>query len=194
MYYNVPSMRASSFVCLLPFLLVLPAGATSVPRLSFEAMTDRSELVLSGQITRSWTDWDAEHKFIWTHHEIAVSSAQKGAPGSTVIVSEPGGMIGDLGMSVAGSVAYAPGDHVAVFLERMPNGYLRTAGWGQGKYTVDKMGRLHGDGSLAGIDVLTAQSGPASGTSIRSLDGMTVAEFRARVAARVQSHRQRGKQ
>ncbi len=176
------------------FWIVSPAGATSVPRLSFEAMTDRSELVLSGEITRSWTDWDSEHKFIWTHHEVAVLSSQKGAPASTVVFSEPGGVVGNRGMAIAGSVAYRAGDRVVVLLERMPNGYLRTTGWGQGKYSLDKAGRLHADESLHGTEVLNAQTAPPSETSLRSLDGMSVTELRARVAARVRSQRQARKQ
>jgi hypothetical protein len=36
-------------------LFAITASATSVPRLTFEEMTDRSELVVSGQITRTWS-------------------------------------------------------------------------------------------------------------------------------------------
>jgi hypothetical protein len=171
-------------------LISLTAGATSVPSLTFEELTDRSELILAGRITRSWSDWDGGHQFIWTHYELIVSTVQKGAPGSTAIVSEPGGVVADRGMAVAGSVAYRPGDQVAVFLERMPNGYLRTAGWGQGKYTVDKTGRLHAD--IHGIEVVRAdqKSAVARGTSLRMLDGIGIGEFRARVAARVTTQHQ----
>src|SRR5882762_8579323 len=93
-------------VCIIPlFLWLVPgAGATSVPALSFEELTDHSQLIVAGEVTRTWTAWDANHKFIWTHHELNVASAQKGAAGSTVVVSEPGGVVGDRGMAIAGSV------------------------------------------------------------------------------------------
>ena len=129
-------------------LMILPqALATSVPSLTFDELTDRSEVIVAGRITRSWSDWDSERKFIWTHYELSVSSVHKGAARTAVTVSEPGGVVGGRGMRIAGSVEYSPGDQVAVFLQRMPNGYLRTAGWGQGKYLVDKAGHLHA-GSL----------------------------------------------
>ena len=46
---------------------VLVAGATSVPILTFDELAGHSELIVAGEITRSWTGWDGEHKFIWTH-------------------------------------------------------------------------------------------------------------------------------
>jgi hypothetical protein len=160
-----------------------------VPSQTFEELTDHSEMVVGGQITRSWSAWDSEHKFIWTHYELRVSSTQKGRPGAAVEFSEPGGEVGDRGMSVAGSVEYRPGDQVAVFLQRMPNGYLRTTGWGQGKYIVDKTGHLHAELSQRGTEIVQAnqavKSKPAAGTSLRTLDGISIGELGRRVAARV---------
>jgi hypothetical protein len=172
----------------IPLLIASHAAATSVVGLSFEELVDHSELIVSGQITRSWSDWDSEHKFIWTHYELSVSNSHKGAAGSTVVVSEPGGVVGIQGMNIAGVVAYQPGDRVLVFLQRMPNGYLRTTGWSQGKYTVDNSGRLHAETSLRGLEVIGVQRGAVStsaATPLRSLEGMTEAELRARIAARL---------
>jgi hypothetical protein len=169
--------------------IVSNAAATSVPSLTFEELTDHSELIVSGQITRSWADWDTEHKFIWTHYELSVSGTQKGTPKSTVVLSEPGGIVGLQGMDVAGANVYQTGDRLLVFLQRMPNGYLRTTGWSQGKYIVDNTGRLHAEASLRGPEVLSAQKGAAVATPLRSLEGMTVAELRERVAARLQQQR-----
>jgi hypothetical protein len=176
-------------------LVILPqAVATSVPSLTFNELTDRSEVIVAGRITRSWSDWDSERKFIWTHYELSVSSVHKGAARIAVTVSEPGGVVGGRGMSIAGSVEYSPGDQVAVFLQRMPNGYLRTAGWGQGKYLVDKTGHLHADGSLRGTEIVDTdrrdKSSVVAGTSRRALEGISIGQFRARVLARVTPERQ----
>jgi hypothetical protein len=167
-------------------------SATSVPSLTFEELTDQSELVVSGQITRSWSEWDSSHKFIWTHHELSVEATQKGSPASTVVVSEPGGTVADRGMVIAGSVDYKVGEQVAVFLQRMPNGYLRTTGWAQGKYSVDQAGHLHAQARLRDLEIVSVNSAKpvdARGESIRSLDGITVAELRSRVAAHLASQR-----
>jgi hypothetical protein len=170
----------------LSLLFALRLSATIIPSLTFEQMTDQSELVVQGQVTRSWSDWDSEHKYIWTHYEIAVAGTQKGRAAATVVVSEPGGAVGDKAMSIAGVVGYAPGEQVAVFLQRMPNEYLRTTGFGQGKFAVDKTGHLHA-AAMRGMEVVEVgkkTTGPI-GTSLRNLEGISVGELKTRVAARV---------
>jgi hypothetical protein len=162
------SLRWGGVACGL--FLAVAAHATSVPRLSFEELTDRSEVIATGQITRAWSDWDVPHSYIWTHYELAVASAWKGKPASTVIISEPGGIVGGIGMSVEEAVSYKAGDQVLVFLERMPNGYLRTTGWGQGQYRLDQRGSLHASESLRGMT---------------TLEGRTVSDISTRIAARV---------
>lgn len=166
-------------------LWLTAASATSVPSLSFEELTDRSETIVAGQINRAWADWDAEHKYIWTHYELAVTSVLKGSPAGTVVVSEPGGVVGLHALTIAGAPAYYAGEKVVVFLQRMPNGYLRTTGWAQGKFTVDTAGILHADGPASRLTVVDTNGRP-SGTSLRALNGITVAQLRGLVAARLQ--------
>ncbi len=120
----------------LAILLFPAARATSIPRLSFEQLTDASEVIASGEVTQSWAAWDAEHKYIWTHYRLSVSDVARGTRVSSLEFAEPGGALGDVSMMIPGTVTYAVGDRVAIFLARMPNGYLRTTGWAQGKYTL----------------------------------------------------------
>jgi hypothetical protein len=130
-------------------------------------------------------DWDNDHRNIWTHYELAVSSVHKGAAGATVALSEPGGVSGGFRESIAGAVTYNPGDKVLVFLQRMPNGYLRTTGWAQGKYAIDSAGRVHASAALADIELTPGRS--VSASAPLSLDGLTETELGARVVARVRS-------
>jgi hypothetical protein len=161
-------------------LFTFAANATSVPRLSFEELTDRSEVIATGQITRSWSDWDTPHKHIWTHYELAVTAAYKGRSAQTVVISEPGGVVGNLGSLVAGSVSYQTGQKVIVFLQRMPNGYLRTTGWGQGQYTVDPAGHLHASEALRQVELQ-----PSAAGGLASLNGISVSDMTAKITARV---------
>jgi hypothetical protein len=71
-------------------------------------------------------------------------------------------------MTIAGTVAYTIGENVVVFLSRMPNGYLRTTGWEQGKYTLDSDDRLRG-------------------ASVTGVQGMSLNELKQRIAARIQA-------
>ena len=169
------------------------AQGTTLQRLSFEELTDTSDIIVAGEVTRTWTAWDAGHHYIWTHYEVAVSSAQKGAPAKSVELAEPGGVAEGMGMSIAGSVNYKVGDTVMVFLKKMPNGMIRTAGWGQGKYTVDSQGRLHGDSAPKGVGFIEAKTAVASATPLTALEGMSVEEAGSRIAARMRATQRNGK-
>ena len=94
-----------------------------------------------------------------------------------------------MGQSIAGSVRYAPGEKVVVFLERVPNGYLRTTGWSQGKFTVDSSGHVHGGGALAGIELV--QTNVPQAVRETPVDGITTSELAARVNARVRSQQKK---
>ncbi len=128
------------------------AGATTLPRLTFEQLADSSEIVAAGRVVRTWTAWDPEHKYIWTHYLLSVTDTAKGPHSAAVEFAEPGGALDGMSLTVAGAAGYRVGEDVAVFLSRMPNGYLRTAGWTQGKLSIDKAGRLHASGAAAALE------------------------------------------
>jgi hypothetical protein len=187
LYSRTARLIASALV------LISTLSATTLAKLSFEELTDNSEVVVSGTVTRSWTAWDAEHQYIWTHYEMAVENTVKGSASRTLEFAEPGGVVAGTGMNIVGSVVYQTGENVMIFLARQPNGYLRTTGWGQGKYTIDADRRLHGDASLKQVDLVANPAGPAVAvSSIRTLDGMSLAEAAQRVAVRARQHSQGG--
>jgi hypothetical protein len=172
----------TSYLLAVGTLFLHSASATLVPRLSFEQLTDASETIVSGRITTTWTAWDQEHKYIWTHYNLSVASALKGTPSTIVEFAEPGGALGSYVMNIAGSVSYAVGDNMVVFLARMPNGYLRTTGWAQGKYALDARGRLRAHVSL-GAEATDAKN-PPMGSSLQTLEGMSLTELGRRISAR----------
>lgn len=139
----------------LGLLLAAAAQAVIVPALTLDDLVDQSEAVVEGRVVRSWTEWDRSRKFIWTHYEVAVAEALRGTALRTVVVSEPGGTVGDLTMQIAGAVEFAPGEEMIVFLYRTPIGYLRALGHGQGKFAV-RGGRVRATGRLRDFDGLEA--------------------------------------
>ena len=170
-------------------LCFVAAQATLVPRLSLEQLAAESELVVHGTVVRRWADWGPARKFIWTHHEVRITDVLKGRPARSVIVSEPGGEIGDIGMAVAGAPRYQVGQEVVLFLERTEIGYLRGSGWGQGNFSVIESATdqtrtvrsAHGGAALieapqiAGAPTAITQTAPAS------LDGLSVDECKTRL-------------
>jgi hypothetical protein len=153
-------------------------------------MVDRSDLIVTGQVTRTWTAWDDQRQYIWTHNEIAAHTVDKGSPIQKVVVSEPGGVVDGVGMRVAGMPNYAQGEEVMLFLERMPNGYLRTLGLGQGKLRVAVDGRVHL--TQTGADLIRIR-GARPGTALESLEALPASQVRQLVTRLVQQ-RQSGRQ
>jgi hypothetical protein len=183
-------MRRLSSLAALAMVGVFACGATMVPRLSLEEMVVRSETIVSGQVTRIWSAWDSQHRFIWTHSEIQVGDVVKGSHSGRIVVSEPGGVVDGFGMQIAGTPGYLPGEQVMVFLERMPNGYLRTTGMGQGKLSLSPDGRVHL--THGGADLAGRATAPR-GTALQSIDATAANEVRRRVAMLVSGTRERSR-
>lgn len=97
------------------------ALATVVLSLSFEELTARAPLVVHATVHASNTDWDQEHAKIWTWTELVVKDTLKGERVSTVLVKQPGGMVGEVGQHVSGAATFAPGEEVVLFLEPAPD-------------------------------------------------------------------------
>ena len=123
-------LRVVSIAC----LAALNLGAATVPRLDLKELAQGSAVTVHGRILRQWCAWDPEHRFIWTHSQVAVHEVFKGGPYATITISEPGGTLDGLSMQVSGAVRFANGEEVVVFLHDTPLRYWRVYGWNQGKY------------------------------------------------------------
>ena len=117
-------------------LLGLPAAATTMLRLELPELAQSSDTVVHGTVRRVESRWSGDRRRIVTDVEIQVTEALKGQPGSTVLLVQPGGKVGDIGQAVHGSASFTPGEEVVVFLERRGATAFRLYGMAQGKYQV----------------------------------------------------------
>jgi hypothetical protein len=115
----MPRLRFLFFVSVL--LAPLSALATVVLSLSMEEMTARAPLVVHATVNATAPGWDPEHAKIWTWTELVVKDTLKGKAQPTVLVKQPGGVVGDLGMHVDGVATFTPGEEVVLFLEPAPD-------------------------------------------------------------------------
>jgi hypothetical protein len=124
-------------------------------------------------VLRSWTAWDAHHRIIWTHYELSVSECLKAPVASdrTIVVSEPGGTADGVTMLADNATPYALGEKVLVLAGQTPEGFLRAAGNGQGKFTITHDRRLRWSPHI--IDSLRDAREP-----YERLDGMRLDDFR----------------
>ena len=136
------------------------ANAAVVPQLSFSQLVRDSQYIVEGRITSSYAEWDRSRTAIWTHYRVEILDALKGPAPRSLEICEPGGEIGGVGMLIPGMVQYAVNEHVVVFLQKVPNGYLRTYGMQQGKVAI-------GDSTLR--------------SSVKQLDGLDLANLKQKV-------------
>jgi hypothetical protein len=149
------------------------------PRISAEELTAQSQVIVQGNVVRSWAAWDSEHKYSWTHFEVSVSDALRGPRTATVTVSEPGGSLDGIHQQFSGIVPYSDGESLVLFLYKTPIGYWRSVGGPQGKFTVAADGRVRAN-LQAGAYVDRAGKA-APGTPLGLLDGLRVADFKNQV-------------
>ena len=125
---------------LLPFvlLLCLPASATTMLRADLPELAQSSDAIVHGTVRRVESRWSGDGRRIVTDVEIQVTEALKGQPGSSVLVTQPGGQVGDIGQVVSGLASFSPGEEVVVFLVRHGAQAFRVTGMAQGKYQVQR--------------------------------------------------------
>ncbi|WPB80711.1 hypothetical protein KYC5002_16440 [Archangium violaceum] len=125
---------------LLPFVLLLSqaASATTMLRADLPELAQTSDAIVHGTVRRVESRWSGDGRRIITDVEIQVTEALKGQAGGTVLVSQPGGRVGDIGQRVSGLATFTPGEEVVVFLEQHGKRAFRVSGMVQGKYQVQR--------------------------------------------------------
>ncbi|PTL77400.1 hypothetical protein [Vitiosangium sp. GDMCC 1.1324] len=119
-------------------LLCMPASATTMLRADLPELTQTADAIVHGTVRRVESRWSGDGRRIVTDVEIQVTEALKGQAGGTVLVTQPGGRVGDIGQVVSGLASFSPGEEVVVFLERRGSQSFRVSGMAQGKYKVQR--------------------------------------------------------
>ncbi|QRN94259.1 hypothetical protein JRI60_34690 [Archangium violaceum] len=119
-------------------LLSLSADATTMLRADLPELARSADTIVHGTVRRVESRWSGDGRRIVTDVEIQVTEALKGQAGGTVLVTQPGGRVGDIGQRVSGLASFTPGEEVVLFLERRGTQSFRVAGMAQGKYKVQR--------------------------------------------------------
>jgi hypothetical protein len=119
-------------------LLCLPASATTMLRMDLPELTQSADVIVHGTVRRMESRWSGDGRKIVTDVEVEVTETLKGQAGGTVLITQPGGRMGDIGQKVSGLASFTPGEEVVLFLERRGPQAFRVAGMAQGKYQVQR--------------------------------------------------------
>lgn len=130
------TIRVVAAVAGLLLLLSSPARATTMVRMSDEALTLGADAIVTGTVTDVRAARAATGT-ISTYVTIAIDTVVKGyLPTATVTVREPGGRVGDDELHLYGTPRYEIGESVIAFLGQDGDGFLRTSQMALGKFSV----------------------------------------------------------
>lgn len=176
----VPAMhRLFRFFVPGALLLAAIAHGTTLLALDVAGLTRGSGSVVRGTVKSIDTRWTRDGARIMTDTVLEVRETWKGAPRETVTVMQQGGVIGDVGQLVHGTIPFRVGDEVVLFLEPRGERFLLT-GMMQGAFRVDgNDARQALEGDALFLDPVTRQ--PVQPASLT----VSLASLRAQVNAAI---------
>ena len=134
----IPRLLLIPFIPLLAALaMASPAGASVVQALDLAQLVQRADEIVVARAVSKQSSFD-EFGRIVTDVELAVESASKGdcVAGDTIVVRHLGGIVGDLGMRVAGAPSFALDERAMVFARKGAADYLMPVAMSQGVLPV----------------------------------------------------------
>ncbi len=98
-------------------LLAGSAAATVVVAQTIEQLAQSATLVIRGRVGQVQSRFTEGERGVVTEAEVRVEEALKGAAPTTVVVRQPGGVVGRIGQHVAGTARFHEGEEVVLFLD-----------------------------------------------------------------------------
>jgi hypothetical protein len=140
----------------------LSVSASVLIHLTFDEMTQQSSAILLGRCVEVRSVWSADRRQIYTENVFEVNEYYKGDLGRRVVISEPGGEIGNMVYEVSGVPRFEVGEQAVLFVWTGPSGRHQVIGFTQGKFAVerDSAGMLNLRQAVNGEPMLEPPSHP----------------------------------
>ncbi len=127
-------MRKLIILAVVAGCLASLSGST-LQRLSLNDMIQKSTMIVRGTVQPA-TSAVMRGSLIYTHYQLSVTTALKGAPGASVDVAVPGGLLNGTQQPVAGAPTLAVGQDYVLFLWTSNSGLTQVIGLSQGIFNV----------------------------------------------------------
>lgn len=129
-------MPRKSLTSLALLLSISPSFASMTELLSTKQLAQGADSIRMGEVTAQWSSWDAEKKMVYTYTKLKVSETVKGQAHDEVLIKQPGGEVGNVGMRVHGMAVFRKGERALVFLRKGEGDYPALVGLSQGKFNI----------------------------------------------------------
>lgn len=117
--------------------VLLPSEATAQTlRRSLGELTREADAVIVGKTLSTESYWTADRSAILTRVTVRVDETLSGDASSQVVLTVPGGQVGDLLHEISDMPVFLPDEEVVVFTTRLASGETVVAGGLQGKLEI----------------------------------------------------------
>ena len=156
------SFRRCFFSALALLATACPAHATQVIPMDTRELVHSSSDIVVATVQQVRSYWNAAHTRIQTDVTVHVGEALKGAGASNVTITQMGGEVDGLRLSIAGTPAFKPGEDALLFLWKDAKGRRLVNGLAQGKFDIERdpvSGEAFVRRSLDGLTLLRGKTG-----------------------------------
>jgi hypothetical protein len=158
------------------------ANSTTLARMSFDDLAQKSSAVARLRCQSSKSYWDGGE--LWTETSFEVVDRNKGMLGASVTVRMLGGRADGITSRVDGVPAFRTGEEVYLFLWGQPGESYRVLGWSQGTFRIIRDARtgtekITQESSSANFDQRTRQF--RADIHVDGIRGMALATFQEKL-------------
>ena len=115
-----------------------PTGATTMRHLDTRALTLGSSDIVVGQVEAVRPRWSADHRKLFTDVDVRVSQSLKGATAERITLTQLGGELDGVKVSIPGGPLFKPGNEALLFVWRDAKGRPQVNGMAQGKFDIER--------------------------------------------------------
>jgi hypothetical protein len=130
--------RAVGLVLAVIVVCAIDAVSTEIVLMTPRDLGMQATIVVRGSVRASSSSWNESRTKIFTKTTIDVAETYKGERAPSVEVTELGGVVDNVKMTVSGAVLWKKGEEVLLFLESGQKIGYQIVGLSQGKFTVER--------------------------------------------------------
>ena len=109
-----------------------------VKEMSAKELTNESTAVFYGKCSKKESKWNDKKSIIFTYVTVVPEAYIKGSLGTEVVITVPGGQVGDILYEVSEMPVFIEGEDVMAFVWKNPAGKNLVTGGYQGKMKIEK--------------------------------------------------------
>jgi hypothetical protein len=103
---------------------------------SLKEMTESSNSIVTGKCVKKEIAWNAKRTKIFTQVTVRTADLIKGDPGAELVITVPGGRVGNTIYEVSDMPSFMEGEEMLVFVSKHPSGMNLVTGALQGKLSI----------------------------------------------------------